>query len=70
MQTEEAAGTVNRWMSPEQRLLLRNRELRVETLSGPECRGPSGGLVISGEVAIWESMLRIQISQSNSPNPL
>lgn len=70
MRREEAAGTVSRWIWLGHRLLLGNRELRVETLVGPECRGPSGGLNVSLEVSVWESMLGLQIPQSNSPYPL
>lgn len=43
VQTEEAAGTVSRWICLEQKLFLGNRKLRVERLAGPECIESLGG---------------------------
>lgn len=55
VQTEEAAGTVSRWICLEQRLFLGNRKLRVERLAGPECI-VLGGMNVSLELKILESI--------------
>lgn len=56
MRREEVAGIVSGWIWLGYRFLLGNRELRVETLVGLECRGFLGGLNVFFEVLVWESI--------------